>query len=291
MIQAHFEVLNLIIQALTPYLKKGSIAEKDLYKISYLLDKFILIMPYPNYSIIPTRLIRASINSKIPNVGNNIIKEIKYLKYPPPENVLKFGRCNTINMSILYGAFSKLTATKELRPSIHEIVTFSEWEPSNEIPFKAFPIFFIDKDFDNVYNEISLDVKKLHKNYISEKSINEQKYYNLSMQFLSKCFSKEVDINNDFDYFMSSYISSKIFSNTLGNYDLILYPSVEEKLGFTNMAFRPEVFDKRFILKEATTDICLGVKGSDSKGIMFKQISNATHFDLKLGSIEWNNIL
>jgi hypothetical protein len=291
MIQVHFEVLNLIIQALTPYLKKGSIAEKDLYKITYLLDKFIKIMPYPNYSFIPTRLIRASINSKIPNVGNNIIKEIKYLKYPPSGNVIKFGRCNTIKMPILYGAFSKLTATKELRPNTHEIVTFSEWEPSNEIPFKAFPIFFIDKDFENVYNGISLDVKKLHENYISKMSQNEQTYYNLSMQFLAMCFSKEVEINNHFDYFMSSYISNNIFSNLNESYDLILYPSVEERLGFSNMAFRPETFDQRFILKEVTTDLCLGIKGTDLKGVMFKQICNTTNFDLEVGSIKWDKVL
>jgi hypothetical protein len=287
MLNSPLSHLNVIIQSLSPYLAKGSITERELPKIRRLLDIFFEVMPYPKYHLRPATLIRATINKNIPEIGNTIINEIKFLKYPPKDKVFKYGRCNTTNMSVLYGAFSKLTATKELKFNNNDIITFTEWVRSNDDPLIAFPIFFNDKDLDGSFNEISLSIKVLHENFISGKSEDEKKYYNISMRFLANCFSKEVDPDNHFDYFLSSYLSQKIFENKNQNYELILYPSVVEKLGFSNMAVKPEVFDKKFIIKEVNTDYPLGISGEEIKGVNFFNIKSAESFDLESGIIQW----
>ena len=287
MLNSSLSHLNVIVQSLNPYLAKGCITERELPKLKTLLDLFLELMPYPTYHLRPARLIRATVNKNIPEIGNSIINEIKYLKYPPKDKVIKYGRCNTTNMSVLYGAFSKLTSTKELKFNSNDIITYTEWERCDDHPLLAFPIFFNDKDLDGSFNEISLSIKVLHENFISGKSEDEKKYYNLSMRFLADCFSKGVDPTNHFDYFLSSYLSQKIFENKNQNYELILYPSVVEKLGFSNMAIKPEVFDEKFLLKEVNTDYPLGISGKEIKGVNFFNIKRADSFDLETGIIQW----
>src|ERR1700722_13376065 len=97
--------LNLSLNFLRRYLRKDSI---NLNKINILTDQLDLIkdyLPIVCRHFKPAQLVRVTINKRIPGVGNNRIDKIEHLKYPPEGSVTKYGRCNLIHSSVLYGAF------------------------------------------------------------------------------------------------------------------------------------------------------------------------------------------
>jgi len=58
---------------------------------------------------------RLTINRRV--VGSNKrIYDIGQLKYPPPDKVTSYGRCNMKGQSVLYGSLGMLLLYSELRP-------------------------------------------------------------------------------------------------------------------------------------------------------------------------------
>lgn len=279
----------LISHALSPYLFRGSIFERDLIKISGLVDALVKILPMPVYNLTPSQLIRATLNKSIPDVGNQRITEIRHLKYPPSNVISKYGRCNMPKMSILYGAFHFITAIKELRPALNDLVTKSEWNLKENRSLRCFPIFFLTNSDKNTHNEISLMIKVAHENFISKMNPDERQYTNAAMEFLAKCFAKEVDTANHLDYFLSAYISKKIFEDQRFDFEAILYPSVKESLGLSNMAIKPSSFDEKFILKEVRTETFSHISKGPPKGLIFDTLNWTKDFDHENGIIIWKD--
>lgn len=65
---------------------------------------------------------RITINNRILG-SNKRIKEIKFLKYPLKNMVVKYGRCNFPNQSIFYGTTMILTALNEMKPKVGDLIT------------------------------------------------------------------------------------------------------------------------------------------------------------------------
>ena len=282
----NLEAIYLLTSSLNKYLQKNTINESDLKSIQSQLDILFYHLPLPTYNCIPARLERLTINERLPQGNNDRINEIKYLKYPPKESVTKFGRCNILNQPILYGSFNFHTVIDELKPNVGKVITHTEWALKKEAPLKLFPIFFITNIGNGPHNPMSLDIKELHEHYASLHLEGIRKCFDLSMEFLAKCFAKEVDRNNHFDYFLSAYISNKILSIDSLNYDGIIYPSVQARLGCSNMAIRPKVFDEKFKLIEVCHEINLIENGKS--GINHVQ-SRSTNFDLENEIIIWED--
>lgn len=281
-----WNAIHLITSSLNKFLEMDSIKENDLKIIQPKLDALFHILPLPKYYCIPARLERLTINERLPSSSNNRFDDIRYLKYPPPDCIKKYGRCNVINQSILYGAFHFSTALNEMKPEIGKGITHSKWSPKEELPLKMFPVFFITRIGSEPNNALSLDIKMLHQNFVSNFSEKDRKGFDSSMEFLAKCFAKEVAKDNYLDYFMSAYISKKIFDLEKIKFDGIIYPSVQTKLGFSNMALRPDVFDNLFKLNE----VRYGKNSIEPGGSGINQItSRTTNFDLDKDLIIWDD--
>lgn len=282
----NLEAIHMITSSLKQFLEKNSIKESDLKTIQFQLDILFRLLPLPQYYCIPARLERLTINENLPQANGNRINDIKYLKYPPAQYVNKFGRCNVVKQSMLYGAFHFSTVINELKPEIGKAITHTKWLLKEELPLKMFPVFFITQIENEPHNELSLDIKMLHRNFVSSFSEEVKKSFDLSMEFLAKCFAKEVESSNHFDYFLSAYISKKVLEIKSLNYAGIIYPSVKTKLGFSNMAIKPDVFDDRFKLIEVRyeiNDIQPGRNGINHV------ISRSTKFDFDKGLIIWED--
>jgi hypothetical protein len=180
---------------------------------------------------------------------------------------------------------------KEVHIKVGDIVTHSKWklkDPSQ--PLNVFPIFFLTNIGDKAHNSLSLDLLIMHQNYINGLTDEEKEYMDLIMEFLAKCFAKEVDLENDLDYYLSAYLSNKILLHPSANYDGILYPSVQDRLGTSNLVLTQNAFLSNFEPTEITHDILVSVKNG---GAMFQGIHRSSKFDLtggiKEGTIIWDD--
>jgi hypothetical protein len=279
----------MLTRALTPFLRLGSIEGKEEQKlITGLLDLLLLIIPYPAYRVYPAELTRITRNASIPGVGTNRISLLKQLIFPPKAAVTKYGRCNVPNSSVFYSSFHFITNMKEVHIKVGDIVTHSKWklkDPSR--PLNVFPVFFLTNMEDRAHNPLSLDLLIMHHNHVNGLGDEEREYMDLIMEFLAKCFAKEVDIENHLDYFLSAYLSEKILSNPEANYDGILYPSVQDRLGTSNLALTPDAFLANFEPTQVTHDVLISVKNG---GAMFEGQFYSSRFDLT-GGIEEGTII
>jgi hypothetical protein len=280
----NLEAIYTITNSLNQFLKPDSIKESDLNSIKYRIDGLFRLLPLPLYNCIPARLERLTINESIPDLGEKRVDQIEHLRNPPTNSVKKYGRCNTLNHSVLYGAFNFLTIVNELTPDVGKLITHAEWRLKEEASLRFFPVFFITQIDDDPHNGLSLEIKELHENYISSYTENDKQCFNLSMQFFAECFAKKVDKSNHFDYFLSAYISKKIFEIESLNYEGILYPSTGMDLGFSNMALRPEVFRDKFKLIEVRYELNSISPGKSGGNHV---INRSTKFDLEKDLIIW----
>lgn len=239
-----------MVNNLRRFLAKGSITDSNKDFIKSQLDIFFKIIPKPKYPIMPSQLERLTINNKVPPFTTDRINNIEYIKYPKPQFVKYYGRCNMIGQPVFYGGFNLLTSAGETRPEIGVYFTHSEWKLKTHKPINVFPIFYPFENWHDEYNALSQEIRMLHNKEISKLSDLDKKGVEITMEFLADSFSKDVAEENDLDYYISAYLSNLILNSTDLGYDGILYPSVKMKLGFSNLAIKPDIFDSLFIPTE-----------------------------------------
>lgn len=107
------------------------------------------------------------------------------------------------------------------------------------------------------------------------------------IQFVADAFTKYIKPGNDLDYIFSSYFSNKIFNEfENGIIDAIYYPSVQDKLHFENIAIKPEVFEKHYIIYEVHDEVLVGTPRNGYWGNGFGHCKN---FNLNTGEILWDS--
>ncbi|MDB5211840.1 MAG: hypothetical protein JWQ30_2667, partial [Sediminibacterium sp.] len=151
-------IISSLTDRLGKYLEKNSIQQKDILTIKPILEILIMNFPLPMYKFIPAQLDRLTINIKIPPYTNDRINEIKYLKYPENKYVTKYGRCNVIDNSVLYGGFNLHAIFNEMRPDLGINITTSQWKVKELKPLNFFPVFFITQYGNDPHNSLSLDI-------------------------------------------------------------------------------------------------------------------------------------
>ena len=102
-----------------------------------ILDEIITFIALPifdehNFSEIQ----RVTINRNVLNGENKSIETISFLKYPPPEYV-SYGRANVNGQSVLYATFNLMTAIKEMKPNIGDLITISLDNTRNRYSFSS----------------------------------------------------------------------------------------------------------------------------------------------------------
>jgi hypothetical protein len=224
-------------------------------------------------------------------VGENRINLLKHVIFPPEEAVTKYGRCNVPKSSVFYSSFHFITNMKEVHIKVGDIVTHSKWKLKDPArPLNVFPIFFLTNIDDRAHNGMPLDLLVMHQNYVNGLTDEEREYMDIIMEFLANCFAKETDTENDLDYYMSAYLSNKILSHPSARYDGILYPSVQDRLGTSNLALTQNGFLNNFEPTEVTQDVLISIKNG---GAMFQGVHRSWKFDLaggiKEGTIIWDD--
>lgn len=271
-------------------------SEISRYPINENIENWILqnlpkSLPFFTHLVIDAKfdsISRITINKNILN-RNKRIYDIKFLKYPPPEFVKKYGRCNMKNESVLYASPLFTTAMNEMRPKTGDLITKTTWKLKNNHSLKLCPIFHVQPT-NGTFNPRTFDLKQsydklLKENYENE---NDRKAVNALSEFLAYNYSKYVDPNKNNEYIFSAYFSHKIlYEFEKGTIEGIYYPSVKENLSFENLAIKPDVFEKHYVLEKVEESVVV----SDltfSKGYMMKGISDCKDFNFETDEILWD---
>jgi len=186
------------LSLLRPFLSTGSIDEKMIELLKPILDEIITFIALPifdehNFSEIQ----RVTINRNVLNGENKSIETISFLKYPPPEYV-SYGRANVNGQSVLYATFNLMTAIKEMKPNIGDLITISTWTILETATLSVAPIFKITSKDGIVHNELSL-------------------FYLNEFEKLKKTLSKDVaDQSDELMAFMAE-CSHLVFADTRAN--------------------------------------------------------------------------
>ncbi|MFZ4740200.1 MAG: hypothetical protein ACOYLE_03465 [Bacteroidales bacterium] len=246
------EILNQIINTLRPLLINGRINEQNINWLKTFLDKNIPFISSPTKRIRFDELFRVTINKNLPNNRNTRINEFKFLKYPPPECINKYGRANYIGQSILYATFDSITVFEEMKPKVGDLITISKWKLIEKEDLLISPIVNSYSNIDVLYyNEMKIDIINIYLKKLSQFNSNDAQQIQLLLNFISDCFTRNIDSGFNLDYFLSAYFANKIlYELDKGNIEAIVYPSVASDLSSLNIAIKPKSFDLKYKIKE-----------------------------------------
>ncbi len=222
---------------------------------------------------------RVTVNKRVLE-GNNVrIDKVNKLKYPPSECITKYSRANLKHQSVFYGTFNFMTAVKEIKPEIGDLITVSEWTTKSETcNLIVCPIFMkqpkhgtINNRLLNMYNSFMLDLKRFPPE-ISRLIFEIHTFY-------ANCFSRKIDSDNNQGYLYTALLSDKILNQYNGGcVDAILYPSTQEDLRTENIAIKKDSFDKKYVLSK-TTEKRLVDLSKDGNKYIFELLGRSQKID------------
>lgn len=230
---------------------------------------------------------RITINKNILQT-NKRISDISHLKHPPENLVKKYGRCNLKKQSVLYAAPIIMTALSEMKPKKGDLITKSTWKLKHDYSLKICPIFHYQPN-NGTINPRTFELQNAFNKLVNQKfkGATKEAVINLS-NFIAHHFSKIVDRDKDRDYLFSAFFANKLlYELDEGTVDGILYPSVQENLSFENIALKPDVFEKYYILDEVHESIVTKDPSDGGKGLLMRGTSNSKEFDFDNQTILW----
>ncbi|MBX7206103.1 MAG: hypothetical protein K1X81_11835 [Bacteroidia bacterium] len=259
-------------------------------QILLMLDDCLPFFSHLTMEHIFPQLHRITINRNVLG-SNKRIWDIAHLKYPPPDRVTKYGRCNLPKQSAFYGAMFDMTCINELRPKVGDLVTHSVWRIKYDNEGLVYcPIFKNQPPKSKgVVNPRSMEYNDIYIKELKKFPENIQAQIDSLVQFIADSFTKDIRPDRHLDYIFSAYFSNKIlyqFEN--GAIDAIYYPSVKDGLTFENIAIKPEVFDKKYYLAEVKENFVVQDLSSGKGGHFSHGISDCKTFDYAAGKILWD---
>lgn len=281
------EVCKAVLGSLRPYLVKGSIDEARSKWLHDSLDKMIPFFSSPIFEMRFPEVQRITINKNLFGGDNKRIEEVAFLKYPPADKVSRHGRANLIGQSIFYSTSNPITAMKEMKPKVGDLISTSIWKQKEDEYFlKISPIFKITTLNGVVHNELSLKFKTAYQQALKLHNKETAEQIDELLQFVADCFSKEVEYGNDFDYTLSAFYADKILNKFEGgSIDALVYPSVADKLDFSNVAIKPAVLEAHFDLFQVDEGIVVGLPDAPGGGFLIEGTGWSRNFNN--GKIIW----
>lgn len=173
----------------------------------------------------------------------------------PPINILEefdlYNRANTPSNSIFYSSETIDATFRELKPEKGDVVTLGIWKPKNNVTLNYYSI---ESNFDaKEVNEFAKEALA----GIDELNPIHAELLRSYIKVLNHEYSKK--IHSKTEYIVSALLSEKILNLNLKigrgilepyNYDVIIYPSVDNKFNYSNLAIRPEAVDEKLKLVE-----------------------------------------
>jgi hypothetical protein len=281
------QMLQTVIATLRPYLKKGSIDEAKAKWLKENLDNAIPFFSSPIFEMRFPELQRVTINKNLFEGNNDRINDTSFVKFPPEDKVKKNGRANYIGQSVLYATFNPITAMKEMKPQKGDLVTVSIWKQKENDEFlKICPIFKITSLNGVVHNELSLKFKKAYENSLKGHDKETAEQIDELLMFVADCFAKDVDYGNNYDYILSAFYANKILNEFQGGtIDTLVYPSVADKLDFSNLAIKPYVFNNHYDLFQVDEGVVVSTPNENGGGHIIEGTGWSRTFDN--GKIMW----
>ncbi|MBI0398018.1 RES domain-containing protein [Cyclobacterium marinum] len=230
---------------------------------------------------------RITINKNV--IGKNKrIDNLNFLKYPPPEKVKKYGRCNIPGTSVLYGTFMKPTAMMEMAPKVGDLITISKWKLKDDYKLTYAPIF-MNQPTDGMFNPRTFEIIRQFDEQVNKIfSEPSQKIVRELNQFIADSFTKHVGENHQ-DYLFSSYFSNRLMHvNPQFSVEAIYYPSVQSKLNQENIAIRTDVFDQHYVIEEVKDSIITIEPSFGNKSYLADGLGSCKNFDFTSGKILWD---
>lgn len=247
---------------------------------------FIIFEEYPE-------LMRLTINRRVHNPGQNKrIYDIEKLKYPKPEWVSRYGRCNKPHTSVLYAGFDRLTILGELKPKIGDLITVSKWRAKPGTRLKVSPIFKNQPFNEEMINPRTKKLDRLFEEKLESFPKNIREIIDALIRFVADAFTKRVNSDNHLDYIFSAFFADYILNEAEGgSIDAINYPSVQGGLCFENIAMKPNVFDKNYELASVSDSIVEVDLSNGRNGYGLVGLGDCNSFDLATGKILWGDNL
>jgi len=237
---------------------------------------------------------RLTINEKVrEDRRNDRLIELSQIKYHPfPEKISWYGRANMKKQSVLYAGFDTTTILNEIKPKVGQLFTVSTWRCSDTEKLTLSPIFKNWMRPDNIVNAFYLSTVNNYNRLIKQLPKNIAQVSDELIQFIADAFIKRVEETDEYGYFFSAYFGSFMLNDFETNdgkpIDAIVYPSVAEDGEFSNVAIKPQVFDRVYpqpyeveeFLVESTPTI-------DSPGYSAIRCGRTNNFDIEKGKILW----
>ena len=276
-----------VLNSFRPFLNKGSISEATSKWLHETLDKAIPFFSSPIFEMRFPELQRITINKNLFGGDNKRIDETKFLKYPPADKVSKHGRANLIGQSVFYSTSNPITAMKEMKPNVGDLISTSIWRQKEDDYFlKISPIFKITSLNGVVHNELSLKFKLAYENSLQHHEKETAEQIDELLQFVADCFAKDVDYGNNYEYTLSAFYADKILNKFQdGTIDALVYPSVADQLDYSNVAIKPDILEKHFELYQVDEGNVVGLPNAPGGGFTIEGSGWSRTFDN--GKIIW----
>ena len=284
------EQLKRVLAPMYQFLEADSINEAQARYIKTYLDHSLPFFSAPVFEDqLGPNLIRVTVNKYLPKNNNERIKEINFLKYPPVQAVTKYGRANLVGQSVFYGAFDPVTPLSEMKPLKGDLITVSTWAQKDEFGLTLTPICSITSGDDGkTHNEISFRFQRAYQNSLIRMPNNQSEQIDELVSFMSKCFAKKVKYGNSFDYYLSAYFADRLLNEfEESKLEAIIYPSLAQKMAFSNIAVKPDSFDSKFELIKVEESVITTTPRENGNGYLMSGTGWTKTFDLENGIIDW----
>jgi len=223
-------------------------------------------------------LVRVTKNPLGPDGQGTRIRQISWLKYPPKGKVLKMGRANFPNRSVLYASFFGLTSLAEMRIKPGDLATRTEWRMVTYLDrIKTTCIFNDARVLERLPRFNNLNDSYL--GLLHERPPLEAQMIEAVGGFVARQFTKVVLPEKEVNYLLSAFVSDLLLNQN--KLEAIVYPSVQLDLSDACIAMRPDVFDYMYYPVRSTE---LLVNRSD----YLSTTAVASEFDEKTNTIRWD---
>lgn len=258
----------------------------------FLLDNLKYLFPYFDHIAFKgqfPQLDRITINRNVLGGQNKRIFNTSFLTYPPAKYVTKYGRANLRGQSTFYGTNTWLVAINEVKPSIGDLITKTTWRLNEGEEVIYCPIFKNQPTKEAVINPEFFEIEQVYKKHKSKYPPNSYKLVDSLMQFVADAFTKDVAKDDEYGYFFSAYFADKIFNElSNGEIEAIWYPSVANKLSFSNVAVKPSSFDKKYKLVKVKDSVIVSTPTRDKKGYFMEGLGETEEINYTTGEIAWS---
>lgn len=201
----------------------------------------------------------------------------KAYSYPPIHLCKANGRANMKDKAVFYCSNEAWAAIYEAKPKVGDICHLSIWTPKANRNVKFGIALSKKMGKDNIWRMMAEDAYEFAKQHAREHGQNKAAQLEELFEFLADQFLLEKE-----PYPLTSWLADNILYSDHKN-DFLLYPSIETRGKFCNMAFLPDSADTLLNLEKVVTFIVRNIS-HDDLGVGTGKVGEFTG-----GKVQWHH--